>query len=87
MINELKKTYELLPKQPDETERRLGVHALRQGGCEIRLEVYFNEKPRFWATYAVTHDELKSVKFDYEAYAIENLCGFAIKKFGEEDRP
>lgn len=84
MINELKKTYELLPKQPDEIGRRLGVHSHRQEGYEIRLEIYFNERPRFCATYAVAHEELESVKFDYEAYAIETICGFAKKQVGEE---
>ncbi|ASA20929.1 hypothetical protein [Paenibacillus donghaensis] len=74
MINELKKTYELLPKQPEETGRYLTVNETPFGGYKIRLEIFFSGKPELRSTYIVTFDELKIVNFDYEDNAITTLC-------------
>ncbi|MNC11594.1 hypothetical protein D3C75_592950 [compost metagenome] len=74
MINELKKTYELLPKQPEEIGRYLTVRETPFDGYEIQMQVMFSDKPTLGAAYIVTYDEMKSIKFDYEDNAITTLC-------------
>jgi hypothetical protein len=74
MIKELKKTYELLPKQPGEIGRYLTVNEIPRDGFEIRMELIFDNTPKLGAAYTVSTEELRSAKFDYENHAIENIC-------------
>lgn len=88
MIKALQMTYELLPKQKDEHERRLEVHDNYLEDTEIILRIRINGET-YNTAYAATLEDIRSTKFDIESHMLEMVCkkmkSYLDEKFPVED--